>query len=480
MTTDYKFRLAALIKQARTDLLTYILLMNNPETSRMIIGKLHQYLADVVQEVVDGTRKPYQTVSVPPQHGKTSMLIGEAVSWIMGRRPGIEVAITGHRHDLMTEWSMKVRDRVQSRLYRLVFPDAGNVVRGHNRSDFWRMENRSLLRAKSVGSKLTGSRVDWLVVDDAHAGRAEAESITERNKVHRWFEADCLSRLSPGAKVFVVGTRWHPDDLIGRLTDEEYVAGLRAAQAENRIFEVTNLPAVAEMGDDDPLGREPGQALFPEVRNAEWLRGQKAALPSYEWQSQYQGNPRSVSSGQVDLSKIIRITEDDVPLDIPRCRGWDFALTEKKTSDYTAGPLCAYDPVQDRLYLMNMVRHRKPWPMTKAVVLTMAGQDLHKWNATRMAVEAVSGFEIGLQELNTALSGKVSVEARNPRPGGKLMRAQGWLNLIEAGRFYMVSAPWNRDFLDELEVFPGGAHDDQVDGISIAYESLTGSRVLYA
>ena len=119
-----------------------------------------------------------------------------------------------------------------------------------------------------------------------------------------------------------------------------------------------------------------------------------------------------------------------------------------------------------------MFREKLSWQKLKPRLIALALRDKLEWNANILGLEAVSGFEIGLQEISAELAGKVSVKKSNPGKGGKLMRAQGWLNLLEAGRLIMVEGPWNKDFVDELSTFPHGAHDDQIDGVSVAYECL--------
>jgi predicted phage terminase large subunit-like protein len=477
--TSWKQKFAALIKMARVNFLAYVFLFNPPGTGDMVISRLHQFLARLVQAVADGTEKAYQTVSVPPQHGKSTLLAIEAASWIMGYKPGINLGLAGHRYDLMTEFSAKVKARTQHPWYKLVFPSVGVPLPGQNKADTWTLANGSNLRARSVGKKFTGNRLDWLIIDDAHAGREEAESEAHRRRVKRWYDGDCVSRYAPGTKVFIIGTRWHPKDLIGLLTNPDYVAGVRAAGYESRVFNVTNIPAIAQA--DDPLGREEGEALFPEVRPVEWLLGQKASIPSYEWRSQFMGEPRSITEGQVDVSKFVRIDLSQVPLDIPRLRGWDLALTEKQSSDYSVGALCAHDERTGYFYIIDVFREKLAWPKLKPRLLALALRDRLQWNSTRLGMEAVAGFEIGLQEVRSALSGQVRVEKRNPPRGGKLMRAQAWLNALEAGRVFLVNGAWTKDFLDELCEFPAGAHDDQVDAVSVSWESLVkGGKLVYA
>lgn len=407
-----------------------------------------------------------------PTHNST-VLSKEAASWVLGRFPGIQIAITGYSNDLVTDFSKAVRDRVNTPLYRQIFPDAV-IAEGENTQDTWKMTNGSALRARSTGSKLTGRRVDWLIIDDPHAGREEAESPNLRKKVIDWYYADCYTRLSPNAIVFIISTRWHPEDLIGKLTDDEKVADLIASGHEKEVFEITNLPAIAH--ENDPLGRAEGEALFPEVRDLEFLLAVKRNIPSYEWSSQYDCRPKSGASDQVNVENLIMIEETDVPKTIPIVRSWDLALTEKQTSDYTAGALTGYDGMQDHFYIIDMFRNRKQWVQNRKNILFIQQKDLEKWNVLRMGIEAVAGFLAVFQDLYAALLGACRVEARTPPRGGKLTRALPWLNKIEAKRVFVVKGAWVKEFKAELEGFPDGNHDDQIDAVSTGWEMHTGAN----
>ena len=818
---DVSRTLDMLINAARNNFQSFVSFLHPQGRSKYILSRLHVFLASMVDDMVSGKRGRFQCVSVSPQHGKSQILSVRAVAWILGSQPGVYVAITGFSHDLLVGFVADIQTIMETWQYKQAFPGVEPIF-GFDRQDELRLTNGSSLVAKTVGRKLTGRPVDWLFIDDAHAGRAEAESKADREKIKRWFFADCLSRLTPDGKVVAVGcltgdtpvtmwdgsrkrmdalcvgdevaqysngarvravvenwkdqgldtvyciktgnhtvranarhpwlvresssteswvrtdslkkgdklvcsglelldgdhnitteeawavgfmlgdgwvtinkkrnrkpngtisntrsyvtcfaakvcqatnermlsflenkfgrrpkltrfgyyrfevakagrwfiqmgivggakgkrvlpllmcqplairksiisgfvdadgcisnngrgrhyayscsirligdlrslvrscgmnpsniysrtrmlkaphskslicssessfawqttltkdafrtatirsieimpqqervydiqvsgeesfiadglvshnTRWHPSDLIGHITSPEFVRMMEDAGYGELNFEVTNLPAIAEhnpeVGEEDPIGREPGEALFPEVRHLKFLLGQKAMMPKYEWDSQYRGKPRASASGQVDVGKIKYVDISEVPTDIQWLRGWDLALTEKQTSDFSAGALCAYDKRTESLYLIDVQQHKLSWMKMKPVVIDIAKQDKQKYNANTMGLEAVSGFEIGLQELRSELSGIVSIEKRNPPRGGKLMRAQAWLNLVEAGRFYMVRASWNKSVVDNLDTFPAVEHDDVEDAISVAFECIgpTAKKLLFA
>lgn len=473
---EYSEGMKTCCKEASEDFMSFLYLLwpQTPEQAYKL-GDFHLFLAKFVQEVLSGRRSPNAAVSAPPQHGKSRLIAVRAVAWILGAYPGISVALTGFSYSLLTEFMHEIQAIVESPGYKLVFPEM-NTMFGRDRADSKNFSNGSSLLAKSAGSKLTGRRVDVLIVDDPHAGREEAESIALRDKVRRWYFADCVSRLSPNAKQFLIMTRWHPEDLVGSLTDEDYVKQLETEGYSEMIFDVVNLPAIAHV--DDPMGREEGEALFPEQRPLKFLLGKKASIPTYEWNSQFDGNPQSSGSGQTDAARIRRIALQDVPFGrLEVTRGWDLALTLAKTSDYTAGALLGYDKVADLLYIIDMFHGKLVWTDTRKKIVQLALNDKQQWGLQRIGLEAVTGFSIGLDELRKDLAGEVRIEKKNPRTD-KMLRARPWLNKIDAGKVLIVDGPWTRTFLNELEQFPDGKNDDQIDSVSVGYEVLTSTGTM--
>jgi predicted phage terminase large subunit-like protein len=407
------------------------------------------------------------------------MLAVRAVAWILAAYPGTHIALTGFSRALLVEFLAEVKDITRlaayQRIFRGVCPRAGM-----DRADMCVFTNGSSVVVRSSGSKLTGRRADWLIIDDPHAGRAEAESAIQRRKVIQWFFADCMTRLSPDAKIMLIGTRWHPHDLIGHLTSDEYRQQLIDEGQEHQVFDRIVYEAVASGRADDPLGRSEGEPLAPEIRPLSFLQGMRASLLGYEWDSLFQQTPRSSASGQVDLNQLRRCDASQVPAGLAETRGWDLALTETQTSDYTSGARLAIDRETDTLYLTDMFRQRMVWARVENAIVRTSLEDLESRGIARVGVEAVGGFQSGMSTLQQKLAGRVAVHARNPKSKSKLMRASPWLAKIAAGKFVMVRGPWNKDFISELEQFPDGDHDDQVDAISIAYEELKASRLLLA
>lgn len=477
---DFAVIYQKLVRAARKSFVAFLYFMwPQQDGQAYIIGDLHEYLATMVDGVAHGSRRQNQSVSVPPQHGKSRLLSVRSVAWLVGFKKGIHIAMTGYYRSLLIDFLREAKEIISSSRYQEIFPDIA-PIEGYNRADAVTFSNGgSSVQCRSCGSKLVGRRVDWLIVDDPHAGRKEAESPAKRKDVHQWFFADCVTRLSPDAKTFLISTRWHPEDLHAKVTDEDSQRIFIEAGLEEALFEVTNIPAVCDDPETDPLGREEGEACFPEQRNTDFLHLQKtkftAAGEDYEWWSQYQGQPKPKGGDLADTKKIIRISRDQVPDDIEWVRGIDPAIADNNKSDFTAGALCAarFDSagIMTEFYLIDMFKKRGPYAARKSAIENALDSDNLHNHVTRAGVEGVSGFEAIVKETKAKFLGRISIKKKNFR-GTKTLRAQPWFNLIEAGRFYMVSDDWNADFIQELQYFPSGKHDDQIDAVSIAREVL--------
>lgn len=487
---SYYRLLEELIVRARTDFLTYFHLFNPQVADNPIkLSRLHRFLIRLVQKVYDKQAHPLQMVSVPPQHGKSTILAIEAGSWVVAQPGETQIALTGFSHALVTKHSKAIRARMEHPLYQRIFPGVLPVA-GSNRMDEWDASNGSGVVARSAGSKLTGRRVDWLLMDDLYAGRAEAESPAIRQKVIDWYFADCCSRIHPRSVQWLIGTRWHPEDLIGYLSDPKYVEELQQQGQMQVSFHKTNIEAVCEDVETDPLGRSFGEAAFPEVRPLSFLSGMKALMPLYEWESQFQGRPMSMMESQTDISRIQFLNPDQIPWERigEVVRGWDTAVSEKNLADSSSGVLLSLVDGQAPI-ILDVIRRKANWQKLKPIILENARVDregMGKSNGrmvARLGIEGVSGFQIGVSEVRSALLGEVLVEMRNPPPGkegggSKLLRATPWLTKLEKGQFYVVRGPWTNEYIEELRRFPSGPHDDQVDATSVAFEMLTKKKKL--
>lgn len=431
-----------LLLKARTDFIAFLLAISDDE-SGYILSRMHLFIAGKLNDTVTRKDVPRNyTISVPPQHGKSSLIV-RYVAWLVGSYPRLCVALTGFSAELMGQMLRQVTSIMDLPVYQVIFPGV-KVKPKDDRWDYKRFTNDAIIYAKPAGSKLTGRRVDILIIDDPHAGRAEAESPTIRNRVVQWAVADCFSRLSPHWRVFVIGTRWHPEDLIGHLTGREYNKRLEMLGNTAMKFEVIKIPAICEDPATDPLGRKAGEVAFPEERDLEFLTSIRGAMTTTEWKSQYQQEPVTSKGGQVNADDFNLISPEEVPWSELTAigSGWDLAATDKTASDWTVGA-CGARTKDGRLYIFDQFRKQMQIPKLLPAIEARALAWKDMYGANQLGVEGVGGMVGYYQQLRQMLLGKISVRLKNPpvKGGGKLVRAQNWLALVEAKKCIWYRPP---------------------------------------
>ena len=331
----------------------------------------------------------------------------------------------------------------------------------------WRTLAGGSYFATGVGGGATDRGADIFIADDLTKNRDEASSPTQRDKVWEWFMSTAMTRLSPNGVMVVISTRWHEDDLIGRLTNPERLRQFREHGLAEESFEVVSLEAICENPETDPLKRELGQALWPEQWAVERLEAAKLQIGPYEFAAQYQQKPSPPGGNLVDYRKINIIGREQVPPDLRLVWGWDLASSTKTQGDYSVGAFGGTDKAGN-LYLVNINRGKRAWPEQKRVILQCAELN---GEGSLIGIETVATWAVALEELKSAVAGRFIVKGFTPNKD-KVGRANPWLAKVDGGMFYMVRRPWNQDFMHELEQFPNGAHDDQVDAVSVLWEMV--------
>lgn len=298
---------------------------------------------------------------------------------------------------------------------------------------------------------MTGRRADLLIIDDPVKGQREADSAAAREHLWEWFRSDLVTRLRPGGRVALVMTPWHPDDLGGRLL------------ASSDGWRVLRLPALAEA--DDPLGRCVGQALWPAWESAAALRRKRLLLGERSFSALYQQSPTQAGGR---LFQVRRIAVADEVLDGTRVRAWDLAASVE-SGDWTVGVLLCRAG-ESAFQVLDVVRLQGgPECVVRAIVETAArdgrgvavGLPQDPGQAGRAQVSYLTGKLAGFRVVS-------SVES-----GSKATRAMPVASQANAGNLSVLRGRWNLAFLEELEDFPGGARDDQVDALSRAFGMLT-------
>lgn len=285
-----------------------------------------------------------------------------------------------------------------------------------------------------------------LIIDDPLKNREEADSKLIRDKLWDWYASTAYTRLMPGGAVVLVQTRWHEDDLAGRLLNGP------------EQWEVVNLPALAEDGDE--LGREPGEALWPERYDEHALERIRSTIGEREFIALYQQRPAPLDGAMFRRDWIKRGKAPRAGVHV--AMGVDLALSTKTSADYTAIVVMSRDEF-GKLYVLDAVRERVDFPGALRLIRQMA----EKWNPRQIAIEQVAYQAVVVQELLRQTT--LPIKGVTPDKD-KVTRAQPLALRYEQGLVSHEQLPsW---FEDELLAFPQGAHDDSVDALVYAYQAV--------
>lgn len=394
-------------------------------------------------------------VSMPPRHGKSELVSKYFPALYLGTWPDRRVILTSYEAGFAANWGRKVRDLTEEYGHSYF----GLRVRSDSSAaDRWDLAGESGgMSTAGVGGPLTGKGADLFIVDDPIKNSEEANSETIRLKQWDWFGSTAYTRLEPGGAAVVMATRWHLDDLSGKLIEDMRAGGER--------WDVLNLPALAE--ENDPLGREPGAALWPARYPRERLEEIRKAIGSYWFSALYQGRPQPQGGGFFRYAWYEKRFVDAAPVYAERVRYWDTAGTEGG-GDFTAGVRVARGP-DGVFYVEDVVRGQWSPHRRNLEIRATAGRDGPGVEVWLEREAGVGGTDRSLDTLKVLAGYDAHAE---PVTGSKTDRAEPFSSQSEAGNVRVLRGDWNRDWLNELCEFPFGKHDDQVDATSGAFNKL--------
>lgn len=431
-------------------------------------GAVHALMARELEAVVRG-ETPRLMLFCPPRTGKTELLI-RLVAWALGHHPDWTILYVSYGADLAWEKSGEARAVVDGEEFGQVFgrqrggtqiveldPASRAVQR-------WRIKGqRGGVVAQGVGGPITGKGGRLIIIDDPVKNREEADSATMREKTWRWYTSTLRTRLEPGGAIVLVMTRWHDDDLAGRL--------LAAAKADPLAdqWRVVSLPAIAE--EDDPLGRPVGAALDPARFDEAALAATRASIGSRDWMALYQQRPQPDGGSVFQLAWFKREEAPGRAACTQVVQAWDTAFKEGQESDYSA--CVTLGLAGNTIHVLDAWRARLGFPELLAKMQAKAAQ----WTPNVITVEDKGSGTSALQALRQQTRLPI-VAARADRD--KVSRANQVAGICEAGRVNVPATWWGDELLDELARFPAGAHDDQVDAFVYALLKLGSGQVTIA
>lgn len=437
-------KMALLLKLCIEDYRAYLLMVHG---GRWILTKAAEYIIKELSNFLEKkTTSAYDILilTMPPQHGKSMMITETLPSWYLIKNPDLRVIEISYSEDFAQLFGRRNRQKIND--YGKMF--GIELAKSPNSNTEFEIKDRTgSMISRGVTSGITGRPCNLMIIDDPIKNRLEADSEVYRDRIWAEWQDSMKSRLSAGAKVILIQTRWHEDDLAGRIIKNE------------RNVKVINLPCEAE--EKDPLGRKPGEALCPEIgKGNEWLLEFKAGYTegTRTWEALFQGHP-STEAGNIIKREWWKYY-DELPY-MPRIViSIDASFKDGDDNDYVA--ISVWGKRDANIYLIDMVHKHMDFIQTVNSIERLV-QKYPYYNA--IYVEDKANGSAVISYLRRKLYGLVAV---NPQ-GGKIARVNAISGIIEAGNVYLPrNSSFTDKFIEECAVFPRGAHDDMVDSMSQA------------
>lgn len=419
----------------------------------------HREIAHKCQDLAEG-KLPTQGLMlfVPPQNGKSLCVSKSFPAWMLGRDPSLKIVGCSYSADLAQQFSRAVQRTIESDEYKSIFPDTQlpSGGRGYQRNvDYFDIVGGGFYKAVGVGGSLTGTPADLGIIDDPVKDAMEAYSKTYRDRVWNWYTDVFLTRLHNRSKQLLIMTRWHEDDLAGRLLDRE-----------PDKWTVVSIPAICEVeGDGGISDRHIGDALWPERHSLERLRDVEQRSPR-TFAALYQQRPTVEGGNIVKREWFKTITPSDfarIRKDEPIVFFLDTAYTDKTDNDPSG--IVATCKIGGEMYI------------THAEKVNMKFPDLLRWLPTYARSHGYGrGSSIRIEPKANGLSvidqlkestGLNVMATPSPRDS-KETRLNAVSPNVEGGRVVLVGGAWNEEFIDEVCGFPSKPHDEYVDVLCYA------------
>lgn len=393
-------------------------------------------------------------VLMPPGSAKSTYASILFPAWWFTQHPRSSIIGASHTASLAELFSRRIRDTVLRHGARL-----GYQVSAADRSaTHWTTSTGGEYYATGTHGAVVGRRADLVVIDDPLKSQDEADNVHLRDRLWHWYRSDLSTRLKPRARIVLIMTRWHEDDLGGRLL-----------QNEADDWTVLRLPALAEA--DDPLGRAPGTPLWPEWEDAAALARKRLSVGERAWAALFQQAPRPDTDALFNVERLAVIVPPAVEPDGPTVRAWDLASTVAAGTndpDWTVG-LKLRRETSGVYTILDVARFRGGPREVEDRIISTASADGRR---VRIGLPEDPG-QAGRSQIAymaTRLSGHIIEASRET--GGKTLRAMPVASQVDAGNVRLVKAPWNHALIEELRAFPFGRKDDQVDALSRAFSML--------
>lgn len=444
----------ATLQAARDDLIAFCKYMD----PNYKVGRHHRILADELMAIERGD-KDRVCVNIPPRHGKSQLVSTYYPAWFIGRNPGKKVMLVSHTTDLAVDFGRKVRNHIDSDPYRDVFP-ATALSMDSKSAGRWNTTTSCEFYATGVGSALAGRGADLLLVDDPHSEQDILNgNFTAFDKAYEWFAFGARTRLMPGGRVAIVHTRWHQDDLTGRLIRD------MTNNEDSDQYEVVEFPAILEV-EDKETGEFTQKALWPEFFDLPALLRTKASMPVFQWNAQYQQNPTGEEAAIIKRDWWRLWPDDDPPAVEYVIMSLDAAAEAHNRADFTSlttwGVFFNDEENMHQIILLNAIKRRMEFPELKSLAL----EEYQQWEPDAFIVEKKSSGTPLYQEMRRSglmVQEYTPVRGSANNPNSKMARLNSVSDIISSGLVWVPPKRWAEELVEEVAGFPFASNDDQVD-----------------
>jgi predicted phage terminase large subunit-like protein len=437
------------------------------------VGKHHRILADMLMDIergkeygpdgedVEGTGKDRICVNMPPRHGKSQLISIYFPAWFLGRNPDKKVLMVSHTTDLAVDFGRKVRNLISTPEYQAIFPTV-RLASDSKSAGRWNTSAGGEYFACGVGSALAGRGAHLLLVDDPHNEQdIISGNLDVFDKAYEWFTFGARTRLMPGGRIAIVQTRWHLDDLTGRVVRD---------MSQNELadkYEVVEFPAILEVERKVGVGKNAKtltteKPLWPEFFNLDALYRTKASMPVFQWNAQYQQKPTAEEAAMVKREWWKEWPHEDPPSCEYIIMTLDAAAEKNNRADFTAlttwGVFFHEEENCYCIILLNSIKKRLEFPELKELAM----EQYEEWEPDAFIVEKKSSGTPLYQEMRR--SGLMVQEYTPHRGSGdKTARLNSVADIVRSGLVYVPQTRWAEELVEEVAGFPFMSNDDLVD-----------------
>jgi len=380
-------------------------------------------------------------VFLPPRHGKSELISKYFTAWYLATHPDDRVILASYEADFAATWGAKARNIIET--HGSDFKDNITIDENSKARNRWDIKdhNGGMMTA-GVGGPITGKGADLLIIDDPVKNFEEANSATYRDKAWDWYTTTAYTRLEPDGAIILIQTRWHEDDLAGRIL---------ANSKEDWV--ILELPALDEHG----------HALWPERFNTEDINNIKEEIGSYQFEALYQQHPQPATGGLLKRDWLDYYDKKGLNIAaFTKYTGWDLAISTKQTADYTCSCTVAHNTKTNDIYVRDWTRDHITFPEQ----LSMVNSQYDKYHPMLIGIET-NAYQAALPQ--QLLKDRILPIRNMPSVKDKVTRITSTFTMFEQGKVHL---PKDHPLLDEFEkeytTFPRGTHDDLLDATEMA------------